>query len=153
MKIHYKKYFQDWQQEKLKPRQKQRVEAHLRQCEACRRYFQKMALLFTAPPAGERPQIELDPYALTRIKAHLIEQSAQPQAEKSLRPMMWGIIYSTLSAAALFLGIWLGMDLAQPKAEDVFYNFAAEQQQIFEQPGNAFAQIWETMEVEENGEN
>lgn len=153
MKRHVKHYFVDWQEGALPPRLRQKVDAHLKKCTGCRVYFDKMAGLFTRPAQDEKPALEVDPFALTRIRAAIDEQKTKKRAASRGIRLVPAFIYSLILALALLGGFWMGKSLVTPAGSSDLYAVANQQSRLIQNADTGFDQVWENIVEETIDEN
>ncbi len=143
MKVHYRKYFLDWQEGRLSPRKKREVDEHLEECPVCREYFREMSQLMQ-PEEEHLPRLAVDPYELTRIRA-----LAEEKADKPILPLqrlVGGLAFSLTLFVAIVLGVWLGKGMTSYSQNDLQYaanSITAQQNNIEYDLG--FDVVWETM--------
>ena len=107
---HVKKQFQAWSEGRLDKTRRLRIQQHLDDCQSCRAYFDKMAILLEKPDAALLPRIEPDPFLPTRIRALAEEASRAPVARKR-RWLQWSFNGAMIAVAAL-IGIYVGKGVA-----------------------------------------
>ena len=143
MKVHYRKYFLDWEEGRLNPRKKREVEAHLKECPACQEYFREMSRLMQ-PEEEHLPRLAVDPYELTRIRALATEKAEKPAFR--LHRVVVGLAFTLSLFLAIVLGLWLGtgsIPNLQNTQQYATASFTAQQNTTDYDLG--FDVVWETM--------
>jgi predicted anti-sigma-YlaC factor YlaD len=98
-----------WDEDRLDPVGRRRVQLHLEECTNCRAYFEKMSLLLDTLDPSLLPTLEPEPYLPTQIRA-LAERRG---ATRLRRAVAWArVSLATLSVVvAAFSGVYLGASL------------------------------------------
>lgn len=107
---HVKYLFQDWLEKKLYGRKRNKVEAHLEDCEDCRMYYQKLSTIINRPELLSIKELQPDPYLPTRIKSVLEKEISEDSNSKSFYFLRW-IISTGVLIVAFGMGIFLGNGL------------------------------------------
>jgi anti-sigma factor RsiW len=153
MKAHYRKYFIVWLDGRLSPNKRKEVEQHLEQCAECREYFKRMETLFADSGLQEIPELEPQPYELTRIK-QLAQQKKKEGSFRFLKqPLPAVVLYSVILFFTLMAGIWMGKGIYQSSHTNDLYAFAVQEKQYLNFSGTGFSQVWESMNNGETNEN
>lgn len=134
---HVRRDFLRWQEERLPAGRRRQIEEHLSHCEACRRYFQKMAMAVGKAETPVFYELQPDPYLASRI----IAQQGRRRGTSAEKPRAstsgwrWALS-SAMAAMALLIGIYLGSRLADvPEYSET--QIASAYYQAFAQPDYA----------------
>lgn len=116
-KAHVEKLFLAWVEKKLSQDKQAQVEAHLKACRLCHRYYQKMNEILEKPDAAVMEKLKVDPYLASRLKAISGRDKKYSHGEKFNRGLRWSVIGVTL-LIAVDIGIFVGKGLFQISRQD-----------------------------------
>lgn len=107
-----------WDEDRLDPAERRKIQRHLEECTNCRAYFEKMSLLLDTLDPSLLPALEPEPYLPTRIRA-----LADRKGTTGLRrAVAWARVSLATFAVvvAAFSGVYLGASLttAQSSVDD-----------------------------------
>jgi predicted anti-sigma-YlaC factor YlaD len=108
---HVIRHFQHWSDGSLSVPNQKLVEAHLKNCAACRKYYQEMGEFLCVLEAPNVKLLRADPFLPARVQAIV-----NADGSKSARPLrvllaQWSL-RGALAAFAIAIGVILGMKLS-----------------------------------------
>jgi len=106
---HVKKTFVEWNEEKIHPDIKAKIENHLKDCKECQNYYLFMENIFKGAKQEFLPRLERDHYLPTKIKA--LAQNKDTISAKGLPkwiPSTKQISFGLLLAIGILVGVYLG---------------------------------------------
>jgi len=110
---HVKKYFYDWYRQTLDDETADHLRVHLKACQECQRYYQKMSGALDQPDLSSIPHLTPDPLLAQKIIyrfEHPVVEIEKPAAPRYIR---WSFATAVI-ILSLGLGIFLG--------KGIFYN-------------------------------
>ncbi len=112
-RIHLKNHFFSWWEERLPPREKEKIDRHLQECRVCREYFEQMKALLDPPEASHLPTLPIQPWEKTRLFSRL--ESEQPTSPYGQALEKWkdSLAWVAISLLALLSGFWLAQNLPE----------------------------------------
>jgi len=105
---HVTRLFLKWQDGSLRPRDKVRVEEHLKSCSACQHYFQTWADIFEKPDPTILPRLSADPYLPARIVSGEISDLGEEKSKPASLGVRWSFA-TILTLVGLSTGAFLGI--------------------------------------------
>ena len=153
MKVHYRKYLVDWLEGRLSADKKEEIESHLKTCSSCRTYYSKMQELLDTPPEGILPELEPQPYEITKIQSLALKDDSEQHSVFSLFPFKMAFIYSIALIFTLLTGFWMGKDLVQKSSSSELYSSIEQEQSFITLSSAGFEDLWESFTGELNNEN
>ena len=107
---HIRSLLLPWLELQLKEPERLKVEEHLKNCRECRQYFEKMSRALLPTSTSFNYILEADPYLVTRVMA-IGRNRAMAVPAPTLLVGRW-VLRSSLFAAAVLLGIYMGEELS-----------------------------------------
>jgi len=148
---HVIEQFLEWNDNRTGETERLELQRHLRECDDCRRYFEKMSSLMEGVGSDALPHLEPDPFLPARIRANAEAATHGRTAPGSKRPAFGRLAVSVLGAAvvvAAAVGIVIGSGLSsRVSAGEETQAIINGYYEAFSQ--DEFAQEWETVLVTE----
>lgn len=141
-----KKAFLDWSEDRLRPRRRAEIEAHLESCEGCRVYYRRMAELLAPGDPALLPQLTADPFLPTRIKA----LAAAPEKRRGRAGNFRWVWTIAMFLLAMYLGVFLGKGLAEEQRSSNATDMLSEFSEVYYP--QTLADNWASILETENGE-
>ncbi|HEV8537847.1 MAG TPA: zf-HC2 domain-containing protein [Bacteroidota bacterium] len=109
MKNHVTKLFLKWHERRLSDRDRIEVERHLKQCDACRKYYEKLSAVFDDRSLLAIGDLLPDPYLPSRIKA--LHESTETGPRRLVPPILRWSLAGAGATLAVVIGTYIGSGL------------------------------------------
>jgi hypothetical protein len=135
MNDHVKIYFLDWQENRAS--KKEQIESHLKECESCRLYYDRMTKLLDPGIVTNLPGLIPDPFMPTRISA-LVEEQKQTEAKiifSKIQLSLEGFVFIIAIVIGIVLGTTFSAEPHKIKTDDILsiYKNAVSQEDFSSQ--------------------
>ncbi|MGH1363503.1 MAG: hypothetical protein ACRBF0_08100 [Calditrichia bacterium] len=117
MKNSLQEYLTDWLNNTLDSETRKWVEEQLKQDPKMEAYFNSMAELLNEPGKKPLPELEVDPFLATRIKASRVNE-----ASRIARGWKQLSLSGAMLALAITMGVFLGKGLAEQGSTESYSN-------------------------------
>ena len=107
---HIRSLILPWLELTLDAQQQQFVEEHLKECAACRKYFDSMSVVLLPSQVSSPNVLSADPYLPTRIRAMAESRDREPDGVKGI-VARW-VLRTIMFVMAVVFGIYMGEQLS-----------------------------------------
>ncbi len=112
-KRHIQKYFYDWHVKTLSDSKLAAINAHLKTCDGCRIYYEKMASALDHADLSSLPKLTADPFLAEKIMRGYRQKTPENKSAALPAYVRWSFA-SVVFVLSFLLGIFLG--------KGIFYN-------------------------------
>jgi predicted anti-sigma-YlaC factor YlaD len=105
--VHVKKYFYDWYRQILDDKTMDHLQAHLKACQECQRYYQKMSAALAQPDLSSIPHLNPDPLLVQKIINRFEHPVVDIEKHSALRYLRWSFATAVV-VLSFSLGVFLG---------------------------------------------